>query len=85
MPVFSSGQTALQIPASYEAIGGGDFIFCSGGGIMGHPGGISGGVASLRQAAEAAESRTPVSTYAKDHPELAAAIAQFGARTGSSQ
>jgi ribulose-bisphosphate carboxylase large chain len=82
MPVFSSGQTALQVPASYAAIGGGDFIFCSGGGIMGHPGGIVGGVASLRQAAEAAEAGTPISDYAEDYPELAAAIAQFGARTG---
>ena len=82
MPVFSSGQTALQIPASYDAVGGGDFIFCSGGGIMGHPGGIAGGVASLRQASEAAQLGISVASYAKDHPELAAAIGQFGERTG---
>jgi ribulose-bisphosphate carboxylase large chain len=85
MPVFSSGQTALQVPGSYEAIGGGDFIFCSGGGIMGHPAGIAGGVASLRQATEAAETRAPLATYAKDHPELAAAIGQFGERTGTNR
>ena len=82
MPVFSSGQTALQVPGSYDAIGGGDFIFCSGGGIMGHPGGIAAGVASLRQASEAAASGASIASYAKDHPELAAAIEQFGGRTG---
>jgi ribulose-bisphosphate carboxylase large chain len=83
MPVFSSGQTALQIPASYAAVGGGDFIFCSGGGIMGHPGGIAGGVASLRQASEAAGAGVALADHAADRPELAAAIAQFGGRTGA--
>jgi ribulose-bisphosphate carboxylase large chain len=82
MPVFSSGQTALQIPGSYEAVGGGDFIFCSGGGIMGHPGGIAGGVASLRQASEATGTGASIASYAEDHPELAAAIEQFSGRTG---
>jgi ribulose-bisphosphate carboxylase large chain len=83
MPVFSSGQTALQVPASYEAAGGGDFIFCSGGGIMGHPGGIAGGVASLRQASQAAASGASIASYAESHPELAAAIERFGGRSGT--
>ncbi|MFT3974107.1 MAG: RuBisCO large subunit C-terminal-like domain-containing protein [Amaricoccus sp.] len=82
MPVFSSGQTALQVPASYDAAGSGDFIFCSGGGIMGHPGGIAGGVASLRQASEAVASGIPLAVHAERHAALASAIGQFGARTG---
>jgi ribulose-bisphosphate carboxylase large chain len=83
MPVFSSGQTALQIPASYAAAGGGDFIFCSGGGIMGHPAGIAGGVASLRQASDATAARVALVDNAAGHPELAAAIEQFGPRAGA--
>lgn len=83
MPVFSSGQTALQVPASFAAAGGGDFIFCSGGGIMGHPGGIAGGVASLRQASEAAAAGIALERFAEGRPELAAAIGQFGGRVGS--
>ena len=70
------GPLALAVTAP------GDFIFCSGGGIMGHPGGIAAGVASLRQASEAAASGASIASYAKDHPELAAAIEQFGGRTG---
>lgn len=84
MPVFSSGQTALQIPASRQTVGGDDFIFCAGGGIMGHPGGIAGGVASLRQASEAAAAGVPLASYAATRPELAAAIDRFGTRAGTS-
>ena len=50
MPVFSSGQTARQAPATYRALGTTDLIFAAGGGIMAHPGGIAAGVRSLQQA-----------------------------------
>jgi ribulose-bisphosphate carboxylase large chain len=80
MPVFSSGQTAVQVEPTCAAIGTSDVIYCAGGGIMGHPGGVVDGVASLRQAWEAALAGTSLADYAKDHPPLAAALQAFGAR-----
>ncbi len=79
MPVFSSGQTAAQAGATYAAVGTDDLIFCAGGGIMGHPGGLAGGVASLRQAWDAALRGITPERYAEDHPELRQALAAFGA------
>jgi len=78
LPVFSSGQTALQMGDSYRALGSADFLYCAGGGIMGHPGGVEGGIRSLRQAAEAAMAGLPLRDYARDHADLAAALRQFG-------
>lgn len=80
MPVFSSGQTAAQADATYKAIGTGDVIYCAGGGIMGHPGGVADGVASLREAWEAALSGVALDDHARSHPALAAALQAFGAR-----
>ena len=54
MPVFSSGQTAQQPADTYRLLGSTDLIFASGGGIMGHPGGIGAGVAAIRAAWEGA-------------------------------
>ncbi|MBX2853934.1 MAG: ribulose-bisphosphate carboxylase large subunit family protein [Rhodobacteraceae bacterium] len=78
MPVFSSGQTALQMGASMAATGSNDFIFCAGGGIMGHPDGVAGGVASLRQAVEAVQDGVSLEDHALHRPELAAALKAFG-------
>lgn len=50
MPVFSSGQSVLQVPDTYAALGSADLIYAAGGGIMGHPGGPPAGVAALRAA-----------------------------------
>lgn len=80
MPVFSSGQTALQMEPTMRAVGTTDFIFCAGGGIIGHPHGVAGGVASLVQAAEAAMAGIPLEEHARDHPALGAALERFGAR-----
>lgn len=79
MPVFSSGQTARQVPATYAAVGGTDLIFACGGGIMGHPDGIAAGVRSLQQAWAAAVAGIPLAQYASHHPELAAALSKFSA------
>ena len=49
MPVFSSGQTAAQIPETYRQLGSSDLIYAAGGGIMGHAGGPEAGVQLLRQ------------------------------------
>ncbi len=74
MPVFSSGQTAAQPPATYAALGSADLIYAAGGGIVAHPHGVAAGVASLREAWEAAMSGTPLEEYARTRPALAAAI-----------
>ncbi len=80
MPVVSSGQTAMQMEPTFSALGSGDFIYCAGGGIMGHPGGVAGGVASMKEAWEAALAGISLQDYAKDHPALADAQRTFGAR-----
>ncbi|MBV8818170.1 MAG: ribulose-bisphosphate carboxylase large subunit family protein [Acidobacteriaceae bacterium] len=77
MPVFSSGQTARQAPATYAAMGSTDLIFAAGGGILAHPGGIAAGVSSLQEAWRAAIERIPLETYAVTHPDLRAALDCF--------
>jgi len=78
MPVFSSGQSALQAPDTFNALRSTDLIYAAGGGIMGHILGPAAGVRSLQQAWEAATLNIPLATYAATHPELAAALQQFG-------
>ncbi|MER8843758.1 MULTISPECIES: ribulose-bisphosphate carboxylase large subunit family protein [Mesorhizobium] len=78
MPVFSSGQTAVQAGETYERLGSNDFIYCCGGGIMAHPGGPAAGVQSLHDAFEAAAAGIPARDYAATRPELEAALQAFG-------
>jgi ribulose-bisphosphate carboxylase large chain len=78
MPVFSSGQTACQVPGTWHALGSVDLIHACGGGIIGHPGGAPAGVRSLRQAWEAAVAGLSLSDYAREHRELAEALEHFG-------
>jgi ribulose-bisphosphate carboxylase large chain len=77
MPVFSSGQSAKQATATFDALGSIDLIYAAGGGIMAHPGGPGAGVKALLQAWEAAVAGVPVNEAAKDQPELAAALGAF--------
>ena len=77
MPVFSSGQWAGQAADMYAALGTTSLMHLAGGGIIGHPQGIAGGVASMRQAWEAAVAGVAMDDYARAHPALAAAIATF--------
>ncbi|HQS07652.1 MAG TPA: ribulose-bisphosphate carboxylase large subunit family protein [Xanthobacteraceae bacterium] len=79
MPVFSSGQWAGQAADTYARLGSTDLMHLAGGGIIGHPQGIAAGVASLREAWEAATSGVSLAEYAKSHPALSGALAQFGA------
>ncbi len=74
MPVFSSGQTVRQPPATFAALGSTDLIYAAGGGIMAHPDGPAAGVGSLRQSWDAAMAGIPLETYARDHAALAAAL-----------
>ncbi|YBV94911.1 ribulose-bisphosphate carboxylase large subunit family protein (plasmid) [Phyllobacteriaceae bacterium JZ32] len=80
MPVFSSGQSAEQIEDTYAALQSTDLIYCAGGGIMGHPQGVAGGIASLHEGWQAAVEGVSLDDYAKTHPALAAAIGMFRAR-----
>lgn len=78
MPVFSSGQWAGHAPGLYAALGSTDLMHLAGGGIVSHPGGVAAGVASMREAWEAATAGIPLAKYAAERPSLAAAIAKFG-------
>jgi len=78
LPVFSSGQWAGTVPATWEAVGTNDLLFMSGGGILAHPGGPAAGVASLRQAWDAQRLGVTLAQYAAGHAELAAALDFFG-------
>lgn len=81
MPVFSSGQTAVQPPETYAALHSTDLIFLAGGGIIGHPSGPKAGVQSLLEAWEAAVGGVPLDRYAEHRPALREALAAFGPRT----
>lgn len=79
MPVFSSGQSAKQVPDTYKALGSIDLIYACGGGILAHPGGPAAGVRSLHQAWEAAASGVSLAEYVSSHDELRCALEAFGA------
>lgn len=79
MPVLASGQWAGQAADTYERVGSSDLMYVCGGGIMAHPGGVAAGVASIRQAWEAALAGIPQEDYARDHVELRQAREKFGA------
>ena len=78
MPVFSSGQTAVQAGETYARAGHADCIYAAGGGIMVHPDGPAAGVASLRAAWEAAIKGIPAAEYAANHPALQSALQAYG-------
>jgi len=80
MPAFSSGQWAGTVPATWQAVKSSDLLFMSGGGILAHPDGPAAGVASLRQAWEAARQGTALEAFAAGAPELRRALAFFGKR-----
>ena len=80
LPVFSSGQWAGTIPATYEAVGSADFMFLAGGGILAHPSGPKAGIKSLRQAWDACKAGVSLEQHATGHSELAEALTFYGAR-----
>ena len=55
-----------------------DFGIVPGRGVFGHPGGPRAGAASLLQGWEAFSKGLSLEEYARDHPELKAAIEAFG-------
>ena len=74
VPVFSSAQTGLQAHDTFKALGSADLIVTAGGGIFGHPQGVSAGVTALREAWEAAQAGVDLQTYAATHPALKSAL-----------
>ena len=78
MPVIGSGQSARQVFATYQRSQTTDVIYLAGGGIVGHPAGAAAGVASIRQAWDAAMEGVPLERYAESHPELEQALDAFG-------
>jgi ribulose-bisphosphate carboxylase large chain len=77
MPVFSSGQTVRQAPATYAALGTTDLLYLAGGGLMAHPQGVAAGVRSLQEAWEAALAGVTLERYAESHPALRGALEAF--------
>lgn len=82
LPAFSSGQWAGTAPATHAAVGHTDLLFMAGGGIMAHPDGPAAGVASIRQAWAAVAAGRPLDAAAREHAELARALAFFGGARG---
>lgn len=77
MPVFSSGQSAVQPPETYARVGSADLIYTAGGGIMAHPDGPVAGVQSLRDAWNAAIDGVEAHEYAQQHPALQRALEHY--------
>ncbi len=78
MPVFSSAQSAKQVAPTWAALGTPDLIYCAGGGIVAHPGGVAAGVEALRDAWDAAMSGIPVEQAARESKALREALETFG-------
>jgi ribulose-bisphosphate carboxylase large chain len=74
VPVFSSAQTGLQAHDTFRALGSADLICAAGGGIFGHPQGVSVGVKALREAWEAAQASVDLTAYAATRPALRSAL-----------
>lgn len=78
LPVVCSGQWGGQAVETYQRTGRTlDLMYLGGGGIHGHPMGAASGVAAIRQAWDAARDDISLADKAKDHPELAAALAKW--------
>ena len=74
LPVFSSGQSARQVPATYAALRSTDLLVTAGGGIMAHPDGPAAGVRAMREAWDATVAGIPLEEHARTHPELGRAL-----------
>ena len=75
-PMASGGITPSMVPQVMAALGN-DIVIGSGGGIHAHPQGAIAGGKAFRQAIDATMQGIPVSEYAKDHEELAAALKEW--------
>ncbi len=78
LPVPAGSQWAGSTPAIYEKVKTIDFGIVPGRGVFGHPMGPRAGATSLRQGWEAFQKGLTLEAYARNHPELKAAIEAFG-------
>jgi len=80
LPVASGGLHPGMTDALIDALGT-DIAIQVGGGIHGHPDGTEAGARAFRQSVDATTNDVPLEEYAEDHPELAAALDEWGAET----
>ena len=79
LPVVCSGQWGGQAVDTYRQTGRTlDLMYLGGGGVHGHPMGPAAGVRAIKQAWKAAELDVELIDYARDHPELKAALDKWG-------
>jgi len=71
------GMNPGLVPATVEEFGP-DVVIGGGGAVAGHPLGATAGAKAMRQAVDATMAGIPLDEYAKDKPELKAAIAAWG-------
>jgi len=79
-PAMPNASAAMH-PGNVEvnvAIMGQNISLVAGGGIHGHPDGVTAGAKAMIQAAEAIEKGVPTPEYAKDHKELSRALEKWG-------
>lgn len=79
-PTFPSPCAGIHpgmIPAMMKDLGN-EMVIGAGAGMHAHPDGLAAGVKALNQAAEAAMKNIDVAEYAKEHPELQAALDLWG-------
>jgi len=77
LPVLSSAQWAGTVPVLYDLVPTTDVLMVAGGGIFGHPGGPREGVASLREAWDAATSGISLAERAERSEPLREALRRF--------
>lgn len=77
MPIASGGLHPGLIEKLVDILGK-DIIVNLGGGIHGHPDGVSSGALAARQALDATVKGVDLKEYAKDHEELGRAIEKWG-------
>ncbi len=77
MPVCSGGLHPGMVKKLVD-IAGNDSQIQAGGGVAGHPAGIRGGAMAMSQAVDAAYNGVELAEYAREHPELAAALEKWG-------
>src|SRR6056297_3365013 len=77
LPVASGGLHPGLVPELIARTGT-NIGIQAGGGVHGHPDGTHAGAKALRQAIDATMAGVPIDDYADDHPELGAALDQWG-------
>ncbi len=74
LPIPGGSQWAGSLEPLFRDIGSTDFAIVPGRAVFGHPGGPKAGAMSLHQGWAALKAGMPLAEYARDFPELAAAI-----------